>query len=750
MPSKKFHFTLVSYLLGFGCLFIGLLSPERVIAFEDLPSHTPLRVGLVLGGGGARGLAHIGVLKALQEARVPLSCVVGTSIGALVGAAFATGRTPEEIDKMTSANNWPDMFSGTASRDKLAYRQKRNDLLDLAQFEMGVNDKTEVLLPKAAVSTQKIALFLREMTMGAVQPNFDYLATPFRAIAANIEDGSMEVLDDGDLVNAMLASMAVPTIFPAVELRGKHLVDGGIARNLPIDVARHTCADVVIAVNVGDIPLRAPKIDGIFSTADQLTRILIIKNVQPQLASLTDKDILIEPKLDNFGGTEFKRSKELIELGYTAAKAQLEKLKPHSVSPKAYQNWLDEREKKRPQAPIIEEITVAKVAHSHVTGNVLKERLGVKIGKPLEIEKFSAKLETVYASTDLEQLGYELIHRPQGSKMKITPVEKSWGPNYLTAGIGLRTDLNGHNGFILSGLYRRTWVNSLGAEWKTLLQVGENRQIYTEFYQPLVEDDWAYIAPFAFFKAKHLNVYQENGLFNHVYTSHSGVGIDFGSSVSRFGEFRLGVSMNRYNQAFDGGLQRDFNSNMTARDFGARTSLHYDQLDNVYFPSSGNFFQLSGYRSLKAIDGQGKYTKLSIKAIQALRFGQLRSLCSIHAEHVSNEAPLIAYSQLGGLFNLSSYPYKELLGRGKALAKVQIYYPVGFLTDFSERANYIGASFELGKVFHMPILPGVDRGNKYSYSLYWATDTPLGPFYLAYARGDNHQNRVYLMLGSDF
>lgn len=717
---------------------------QTMLAAQSRP-----RIGLVLGGGGARGLAHIGVLKALKEARVPVDCVIGTSIGALVGATFAVGRTPEEIEEMVANHDWVDTLSGGVSRNKLAYRQKRNDLLDLVKLEIGVNDRGELLFPKSAMSTQKVALFLRQATMGSAQPDFDHLATPFRAIAADIEDGSMVVLKEGDLVMAMLASMAVPGLFRPVELKGKQLVDGGIARNLPIDVARDTCADRVIVVNVGNVPMRGPKIDGIFSTADQLVRILIAKNVQPQLASLEDRDILITPELDEFGSTDFKENQKIIEQGELAAKAKLSALQQYALSESEYQAWEAGRAKARPEKPMIDKVYVKQDSNLHINASVLKERLQIKEGEKLEVEKLDERLENVYASTDLEQLGYGLETNSHGTEMHILPIEKSWGPNYLSAGISLRSDFNGHSDFVLSGLYRRTWINRLGGEWKTLIQVGETQQIHTEFYQPLVEDAWIYVAPYALFRKKYLYIPQQNDLLKRIYTSRTSVGMNIGSSLSRFGELRLGVSANRYNESEEESVRQTFGSSMTQKDIGVQLKASYDQLDNINFPSSGTFATLSGYRSVKAFGGGAKYTKADLSIAQAFKIGQLRSLWTVEVEHMSKDTPLSEYSTLGGLFNLSNYFYKSLLGRGKALAKIQFYYPVNFLTDFSERANYVGVSLEAGRVFYR-VSPQEDNRNKYAYTLYWGTDTLLGPFYVAYARGDNKISRVYLMLGRNF
>lgn len=735
-------------LLGIAVFFFTF----RAFAEDSPPSaqtHARPRIGLVLGGGGARGLAHVGVLKVLEEARIPVDCVVGTSMGSLVGGAFAAGRTPAEMETIVKSTNWTEMLFGGVPRDKQPFRQKQNDRLGLAQFEFGINDKGEILLPKSIISSQRISLFLRQATMGATPRTFDDLAIPFRAVAADIEDGQMVILDKGDLVTAMSASMAAPGAFSPVEVNGRLLVDGGIARNIPVDVARNLCADVVIAVNVGEMPLRREKIGGIFAMADQLVRLLISKNVQPQLESLSEKDVLITPQLGVLGSTDFPQSQLLIDKGEEAARAVLPSLQRYAVSAAEYDEWRAARATRRPQPQKIDSVTVLVAEDSKVNPSVLKQRLAIRPGDVLDLEKFDKSLEKAFASSDLEQLGYELLHTDTGTQLNILPVEKSWGPNYLSFGTGLRTDLNGDSNFTVSAMYRRTWVNQLGAEWKTLIQVGEPRQFYTEFYQPLMEGAWLYVAPYASIYSRPFDIYRGGNVFAKYHANRTSVGVDLGSSVSHLGEIRIGVSANRYTESQDGATSA-FNTRETKNDIGLQANLHYDQLDNFHFPSSGSYVHLQGYQSLDGIGRRGvEYTKFSGQAATAFKVGPLNTLWTVNGSYVSKDAPLSEYALLGGLFNLSGYQYNELLGRGRVLGKVQLYYPVSFLAELSKRANYVGVSLEAGHIFHAASAYTEDTG-KYSVALYWATDTPLGPFYVAYARGDNSQNRFYIVLGTNF
>jgi NTE family protein len=332
-------------------------------------------------------------------------------------------------------------------------------------------------------------------------------------------------------------------------------------------------------------------------------------------------------------------------------------------------------------------------------------------------------------------------------RVNLTPAEKNWGPNYLAFGLGLYTDLNGDSSFNLSAMYRRTWINALGAEWKTLVRVGKVRQLHTEFYQPLIQDSWAFVAPYVSVRSRPIDIYLNEGRFTRYHANRTTAGVDVGSSVSRFGEIRLGVSANRYTTSNDDAASDVYRRDVQT-DLGIRMEMYYDQFDKQYFPTSGGHAHFSAYRSLIGKDNS-HYSKFALRGAKAIRLGKLNTLWSFEGVSASEKAPLSEYSMLGGLFNLSGYQYYELLGKSKALARVMLYYPVGLLSDLSDRANYLGLSLEAGSIFNT--LTSYNKKElKYSAAAYWATDTALGPFYVAYARGDNNQNRFYILLGSTF
>ncbi|MFC7420373.1 patatin-like phospholipase family protein [Iodobacter arcticus] len=719
-------------LLGASCFSQQAFSVERP------------RIGLVLGGGGARGLSHIGVLKVLEEARVPIDCVVGTSIGSLVAGAYAAGRTPEELARRATDANWDDLLSSNLPRQLSAVRKKQDDKLNLVGIELGIRDSGEVALPSAAISTQKIELFLREMTFGGTTPSFDALSIPYRAVATDIETGEMVVLKDGDIVSAMRASMAVPGLFPAVSRGSRLLVDGGLARNMPIDVARSLCADVIIAVDVGAQPLIRNQINSILSTADQYTRLMVAQNVKPQLDSLKPSDVLITPNLGTLNSADFKRGKDFIVKGEEAATLSLYQLNKYSLSEEEYAAW---QKKKSANKLIPQPVqTVEVMSMRNVNANVLKEALDVQIGNPLDGDHFHKRLAEVYARGDFSQLDYELTDHDGLQKLTLFPIEKDWGPNYLSFGLGMGTDFEGNNPYSLTAMYRRTWINSLGAEWKSSLRVGDTMSFQSEFYQPLQLDGYAFIAPSFRYKSSPISIWDAGeNLAQYRYTQ-TRFGLDLGSSLTRFGEVRLGVSYQHYDATKQIGDSIYLDN--ADGDYGVGFKLYYDQLDHLYFPGKGDLVNLSAYYALKGQGDFSNYARFGLEAQHAFDINGVKGNIAVKGHYSYKEAPFLPdFQSFGGFLNMSSYRKNELLGENSIYMKAQVYSPVTLL-GLSVGGSYLGAAIEAGRMFN--VLDKEQEGWHSSLTGFWAADTYLGPFYLGAAYGDNKKLRYYLMLGNQF
>ncbi len=457
-------------------------SPERAVSAATAAP----RIGLALSGGGARGIAHVGVLKVLDEMRIPISCVTGTSMGAIVGGTYAGGPHAAGHGKAVIAADWETIFRDAPPRKEIAVRRKIEDYFTLFAPEFGVKDGG-LALPKGIIAGVSIETFFRELSTPAFGiGDFNKLPIPFRAMATDIETGESVVLSHGSLAQAMRASMSVPGAIAPVEIDGHLLVDGGIANNLPIDEARKLCGDVIIAVNISTPPLKRDEITSALSVTAQLINFLGKQTVEQQIRSLGPNDVLISPDLGDISAGSFDRSKDAIKIGEDATRALAGKLSRYSVSPEQYAALRSHQVAESKALGTVDEIRVEGLKRTNPA--VAQALVESKPGEPLTEDKLGADLRRVYGTRDFESISYRIVGGETGPRaLVIEPVEKSWGPDYLRFGLGLQSDFSGDSQFNALVQYRKSWINQLGAEWTTQLQIGQDTHLATTFYQPLNE-----------------------------------------------------------------------------------------------------------------------------------------------------------------------------------------------------------------------------------------------------------------------
>ena len=279
------------------------------------------RIGLALGGGGAKGAAHVGVLTMLEDMRVPIDCVVGTSMGALVGGTYAAGMTAAEVERAVGEISWSQAIGFEGWRQKLPMRRKLAGRTYSNSLEFGYRDGG-LSAPSGIINTQNIEQTIRRLVARSLgTDDFDRLPIAFRAIATDMMTGEMVVLSRGDLAQAMRASMAVPGVFAPVTIDGRTLGDGSLTRNVAVDIARQTCADVVIAVTV---PTPPPPPEALLSPITMFSRtldVLIGANERQQLESLGPQDVKIVVPMGEIGSGSFEKVSEAIPLGRRAARS---------------------------------------------------------------------------------------------------------------------------------------------------------------------------------------------------------------------------------------------------------------------------------------------------------------------------------------------------------------------------------------------------------------------------------------------
>jgi NTE family protein len=703
------------------------------------------RIGLALSGGGARGIAHVGVLKVLDELRVPISCVAGTSMGAIVGATFAAGRTPAEMEKIVLEANWEEIFRDKPPRGEIAVRRKIDDYKTLFAPEFGLKDGG-LALPKGVLAGVAIESFFRAMATPAFGiTDFRKLPIPFSAMATDIETGQAVVLDHGSLSQAMRASMSVPGAMSPVDIDGRLLVDGAIADNLPIDQARKLCADVIIAVNISTPPLTRSEITSALSVVTQLVNFLGKQTVEDQLRSLTDRDVLITPDLGNVSVVTFDRSKDAIRIGEEATRALADKLRRYSLSPEQYAAVRARQVAEATAIGTVDEIRVEGLEKTNPA--VVRELVESKPGEPLSEEKIGADLRRIFGTRDYESIDYRIVGGDVGPRaMIIQPKEKSWGTDYLRFGLSLASDFQGDNQFNALVQYRRTWLNRLGGEWTTEAQIGQNTYVGTEFYQPLNEEGHWFIAPNALIGQQTRGAFVGEDKVANYLISTGQAGVDVGTNMGTWGQLRGGAVWSKVFARVDTGPPvLPTVRQMTA---GLRAALFVDQTDTAWFPSKGYGLTGTAYSAMTSFGSAQNYQRLegNARAIQSWGPDVLNVAVS-GGTALGSDMPAYESFTLGGPLRLSGYRINEFSGREYAFGRLMYYHRILSLPDILGSGLYIGASAEVGHMANR-FDNSPSPGTLWSGSAFLGAYTFLGPAYLGVGYGGSGNWSLYLLLGA--
>jgi NTE family protein len=703
------------------------------------------RIGLALSGGGARGAAHIGVLKVLDELRVPVHCVAGTSMGAVVGGAFAAGNSPAAMQQLIEQTDWSDVFSDAPPRGELSVRRKAEDYKGLFAPEFGVRDG-RVLLPSGLVAGITIESFLRRLASPAQGiDEFARLPIPFRAVAADLETGQEVVLERGSLAQAMRASMAIPGAIAPVDRDGRLLVDGGIANNLPIDVARAACdAQVVIAVNIATPAMKRADITSALGVVGQLVNLLGKERVDRQLAGLGGRDIVIAPELGDISAASFERQLDAIAIGERTARAHAAALQRYSLPADDYAQWRS-AQLARPQPPgRVDAVRFEGIARTNP--EVLAGLLQTRPGSEANEAQLAADLRRIYGRGDFEAVDYHIEQGPAGRTLVLPLREKSTGPDYLRFGVGLASDFRDEATFDALFSYRRTWLNRAGGEWVAEAQVGRSTYLFSEFYQPLERAGRVFVAPYARIGQTRVGVYAGDDRIADYRLREGRLGADVGLVLGNWGEARAGVLVRDVRADVSTGPP--ILPSLDVRTGGIKLQFFADTHDAPWFPRSGQRAIVGAFFSTHTSGGQARYRRLEALWSAALSGGE-HTVALTLAGGSGLGSPLPAYEgfTLGGPFRLSGYRIGQLSGERYGLATLRYYNRQVKLPTLLGAGAYIGGSLEAGRVDRRFSEVG-STGTLASASLYVAAETFLGPAFFGIGVAPGRRHSVYLLVGA--
>ena len=702
------------------------------------------KVGLVLSGGAARGLAHVGVLKALEEQGIHIDAIAGTSMGAVIGGLYASGYKIDELEKLALSIDWKDALSDAPDREDVPFRRKQDDRDFLIKQKLSFRDDGSLGLPLGVIQGQNLSLLLESLLAHSSDiRDFDKLPIPFRAVATDIVNGEKVVFRKGHLPQVIRASMSIPAVFAPVEINGQLLVDGGMVDNIPVDVAREMGVDIVIVVDIGT-PLRGRKeLSTVFDILNQSITLMTRTNSEVQLASLKPDDILIQPALASYGATDFGRSADIINAGYRATQILEKRLASLRQNPDASLAAARTSEERTPV------ITAIKIENdSKIGDSVIRYYIRQPIGEPLDLGRLQRDMGTLYGLDYFDQVQYRVARKGQDHTLVISARAKRSGTDYLRLGLNLSDDLRGDSAFNLGASYRMNGINTLGAEWLTRVQIGDQQELYSEFYQPLDAGSRYFVAPYINAQSQNVESILDNDPVAEYRLERYGFGLNVGRQIGNSGEIRLGVG-----EAWGKANVRIGDQDLPSASFNEGfydIKYSFDSLDNVYFPHSGEDINLSVRQFEPGIGSDERYRQWEFNLDKALSSGPNTWILGGRYARTLDQANVVTSSYLlGGARQLSGFRQDAISGQNISLMRA-VYYrrltPRSYLPfDFP---LYAGASLERGRAWNND--NEFDSGYINAASIFIGFDTPLGPLNFSYGFNDDDQKALYLNLGQTF
>ena len=713
----------------------------------DTPAAKRPRIALVLSGGGARGLAHIGVLRVLKELHVPVDMVVGTSMGAVIGGAYAAGRSVDDLDRITHDTTWESVLSDRPARDTLDFRRREEDLIMPSRIELAVTKTDGVSLPPAAASNAELESALnRLLPPGTRDRRADRLAIPFRSVASDLVSGELVELSDTSLFMAMRASLAVPGVFAPVRVNNRLVVDGGLVRNLPVDMARAMGADIIIAVNVGTPLAPENELNSALGVARQMLQILTEQNVQRSIKELGPNDILIAPNLAGITFLDFSMHNRAIRAGETAARKLADRLKQLAVPAKEYVAFDSKRVGAPPSAEHaglalpIEKITVE--GSKDINPEILIAQSGLRKGQILTPDEIRKATTRLYGRDDLDFVETDISDQDGQRSVTIKPTEANWGRNRLRLGLELSSDFSDSNSFSLGMMHVASSLNSYGAELRTIARIGTQREIGTQLWQPLGPGSPWYLAPSLQYGGQPIDIYNEGRRTARINLRTSSATLTAGRLLSNWGDIRIGISRS-FGKVNSLVPENAMSSTLRLYETDHFVQFRIDTLDSLAFPSRGQLVIANWQRSPSHDSSAPSLARSSVIGLTALEAGNWAGhLYGEWSRTNRGSAP----QSLGGFLRLSGTPPDSLDDQTVALGRLVLARKIGMMPATIGGAVRAGFSLELGGGF------GADQPVRFhdlkqAGSIFIAADTRFGPLYFGAGATRGTGGTLYLFLG---
>jgi NTE family protein len=726
----------------------ALISFSAAAQQASVPPLTPVqpgqpKIGLVLEGGAALGLAHIGVITWLEENRIPVYYIAGTSMGGLVGGLYATGNSPTQIRTLIKGIDWPVVLRGEVPFGDLSFRRKE-DVEDFPNsLEFGI--KQGVRFPSGFNSGHQVGLILDRIALPYSQVNdFDELPIPFACVATDLVNNKAHIFRGGSLSVALRSTMSLPGIFTPVKAEKTVLVDGGLLDNLPVDVAQQLGADLTIAVHLETRPLGANEP---LSSVGVLGRSISVVIAANELASMQKADILISVPLANYESTDYEKNEEIIQLGYEAAKSKAALLSRFSLDEPTWQAYLAQRDARRKTTPVPQSIAVTGTNPIMVKG--VQSQLADFVGKPIDTSKLEKKLTNLLGDGRFASAGYQIIGTESQPGLQISARESEYSPPSVRPLLVIDGAQVERVQFMLGARITFMDMGRFGTEWRNDIILGSKHGLQSEFYFPFGKELRWFIAPRLFAAKATQDFYKKGDLVSEYRDQIGGGGASFGFVPTR--NSQLDVSyFDGYQKLTPIIASLPFGT-LTGRNSKSSFDFALDRRNNPIIPTTGH--EVRGTAAWQ-ISNPGATSGFPVVALQLSKYLPISASNSLIITAIGGST--FNYHKTGfPPFDIGGGPELYAYGRNEFLANQYFFFRTGLLhklfslpTLLGDRA-YLVTVAEGAKIYGLPAsnstssLPGDISGAI-------LMNTIFGPVSVGGGYGATGHLKVFYQIGKSF
>ena len=708
---------------------------------DGSPAPRRPRIGLVLEGGGALGLAHLGVIQWLEENRIPVDVIAGTSMGGLVGGIYATGESPDQIRELIRGIHWNEVLRGVTPYQNLSFRRKEDRRDYPNAFEFGLKHGTQ--FPSGFNSGQQVGLILDRLGLPySEMRSFDDLPIPFRCVATDLVTQGSYVFDHGSLAVALRATMSLPAFFSPVREGDHVLVDGGLLDNLPVDVARRMGADIVIAVHLKTKPVNPQEA---MSSVTVLQRSVSVTVAINELRSMEKADILVTADVEDFTMTDYPRFAEIEAIGYKAAQEKHAVLAGLQISTEEWQQVQAARAQKRRQVPTPQFVEVSGASGSIARG--LKHRLAGLVGESIETDELDQQMMNITGLGRFARAGYGMREQNGQPGLAIDAEEKGYAPP--TVHPQLLIDGSDYKNVLFQVGGRITFLDlgGFGSEWRNDFVAGSEYGLSTEYYHPFTAYTHWFMSAYGMADSSPFNVYQRNRVLGEYRNRRMGGGLDLGYAFGRSGELRLGYQAGYQKVSEDIGVPV---APAVRGRFGI-TSLRYrlERFDDPVIPRSGVRVE-STFNFYDANPGTAEVVPTEeLRVGMAQRTSERSSVLFFASGGTSFSTRDTGFPpfSLGGPLRLGAYGMNELLTNQYFLFQPAFLYRLRELSPLLKQNVYLLSMYEAGKAYGQAAgVPRIQQDGTIGVLF----QTVFGPMFFGGSLGDTQHRKFYFKVGKFF